>query len=62
MTSVLAALCSEADAAQRLNLLEAVLGAAASNTSNLTPPKSAQVAAASQLGRESSAKNNFEGR
>jgi Sigma-70, region 4 len=63
MTSVLAALCSEADAAaQRLNLLEAVLGAAASNASNLTPPESAQVAAPSQLGEESSAKNNFDSR
>ena len=63
MTSVLAALCSEADAAnRRLNWLEAILAAAASNASNLTQLGSAQVASASQLGCESSAKNNSEGR
>jgi len=40
--------------------LEALLGAAASTASNLTRPESVQVAAASQLGSKSSAKNNFD--
>lgn len=60
MLNVLVALSCEADVVrQRLEALEVGLGGGASNPSNLTRQDLSQVAAAAELGHESSAKNNF---